>query len=116
MGTYVKAASVSDLVNGTKKKVTLNGQEIMLAMTSNKYYAIGNRCPHFGGDLSLGKLEGTVITCPRHNSQFDITDGHVVRWLKGSGPSASIGKIFKSPRGVTVFKVKVEGDAIMVEV
>ena len=38
-----------------------------------------------GGKLSQGKLEGTAVTCPRHGSQFDLTDGRVVRWLKESG-------------------------------
>jgi len=26
-----------------------------------KYYAVDNKCPHFGADLSKGKLEGTAI-------------------------------------------------------
>ncbi len=69
-----------------------------------------------GGDLAAGKLEGTIITCPRHTSQFDITDGHNIRWMKGSGLAAAMGKIIKSPRPVLTYKVKIEGDAILVEV
>ena len=116
MGTYIKAGATGELQDGSKKKVNLQGQEIMLARVGDKYYAIGNRCAHMGGDLSAGKLEGTIITCPRHGSQFDVTDGHNIRWMSGSGPVAAVGKIFKPPRGVSSFKVKIEGDAIMVEV
>ena len=28
----------------------------------------------------MGKLDGTIVTCPRHYSQFDLADGRVVRW------------------------------------
>ncbi len=116
MGTYVKAGLTGDFQDGTRQKVEVAGQEIMLARAGGKYYAIGNRCAHMGGDLSAGVLDGTVITCPRHGSQFDITDGHNVRWLKGSGLAATLGKALKPPRPVPSFKVKIEGDAIMVEV
>lgn len=116
MGTYVKAGSTGEFQNGSRKKVNLPGQEIMLARVGDNYYAIGNRCPHMEGDLAAGKLEGTTITCPRHGSQFDITDGHNIRWMKGSGLAASMGKVLKSPRPVQTYKVKIEGDAIMVEV
>jgi 3-phenylpropionate/trans-cinnamate dioxygenase ferredoxin subunit len=100
----------------SKKKVNVQGQEIMLARVGDKYYAIGNRCPHMGGDLAAGKLEGAIITCPRHGSQFDITDGHNIRWMKGSGLAAAMGKVLKAPRPVLPYRVKVEGDAILVEV
>ena len=77
MGNYVKAASVSDLKDGEKEKISISGHEIMLARVGNKYYAINNRCPHLGGNLSHGKLEGTVITCPLHGSQYDITGFYI---------------------------------------
>jgi 3-phenylpropionate/trans-cinnamate dioxygenase ferredoxin subunit len=69
-----------------------------------------------GGDLSAGMLEGTTITCPRHGSQFDITDGHNFRWMKGSGLMSAALKSLSSSKPVRSYKVKVDGDAIMVEV
>ena len=116
MGTYVKAGNTGNFQNVTKMKVNVQGQEIMLARVGDNYYAIAGRCPHMGGDLAGGKLEGTIITCPRHGSQFDITDGRNIRWMKGAGAAAALGKILRSPRPVKSYKVKVEGDSIMVEV
>ena len=98
------------------KEVLVNGHEILLAKVGDKYYAADNRCPHMGGKLSLGKLEGTVVTCPLHGSQFDLSDGKVVRWLKGSGIISAIGMVLKSPRQLTTYQVNVEGDRILVEV
>ena len=115
MGTFVVAASVGDFKNMPMKKVTVNGQEIMLARVGQNYYAIGNRCPHMHGDLSAGKLEGTIVTCPRHGSQFDITDGHNVRWL-GSGLINAVFKSMSSPKPARSYKVKVQGNDVMVEI
>ena len=67
-----------------------------------------------GGHLNQGKLDGTIVTCPRHGSQFDLKDGHVVRWLKGKGFITALGKALKSPRPIQTYEVKVEGDAVLV--
>lgn len=42
-------------------------------------YAVEDVCPHAGAVLSGGELEGQVLTCPRHGSQFDVSDGSRVR-------------------------------------
>jgi 3-phenylpropionate/trans-cinnamate dioxygenase ferredoxin subunit len=116
MGTFVKAANTGDLSNGSKIKVSLQGHDIMLARVGDSYYAIDSRCPHMGGDLSAGTLDSRIITCPRHGSQFDISDGHNVRWLKGSGLMSAVLKTFSSAKPVRSYPVKVEGDAVMVEI
>jgi len=69
-----------------------------------------------GGKLSRGKLEATVVTCPLHGSQFDLSDGSVVRWLKGSGLISAIGMALKSPLQLTTYNVNIEDDRILVEV
>ena len=37
--------------------------------------AIRDECPHAGASLADGVLEGTIITCLRRGSQFDVTIG-----------------------------------------
>jgi 3-phenylpropionate/trans-cinnamate dioxygenase ferredoxin subunit len=116
MGKYIQVGTTGEFKDGSKKKVTVEGQEIMVARVGINYYAVADRCAHMGGDLSNGTLEGTVITCPRHGSQFDIRTGQNLRWMRGSGIAAAVGKTLKSPRGIASYKVKVEGDNISVEV
>lgn len=116
MGTFVQVAKLGEIADGTMKEVEVQGHELLLAMVGGKYYAVDGRCPHMGGRLAQGKLEGTVVTCPRHGSQFDLRDGQVVRWLKGSGAVSSLGKALKGPKQLATYRVKVEGDAILVEV
>jgi len=116
MGSFVEAGRTSEFEDGTMKKVLAQGQEILLARVEGKYFATENRCPHLGGELSAGKLEGTVVTCPKHGSRFDLRDGKVVRWLKGAGLFSAVGKAFKPPKTLKTYNVKVEGDAILIEI
>jgi len=111
----IEAARVADLKDGEMRKLTVEGKEVLLARAAGKYYAAEHRCPHMGGHLSEGKLEGTTVTCPRHRSQFDLTDGHVVRWTNWSGLNLSLAKLFKPPRPLKTYKVTIENDKVLIE-
>ena len=116
MGNLIEVGKTGEMQDGTMKMVFANGQEILLAKVGDEYFATEDRCPHLQARLVLGKLEGTVITCPRHGSQYDIKTGEVVRWLKGTGLLSSIGKALKPPQQLKTYKVVIEDDSIMVEV
>jgi 3-phenylpropionate/trans-cinnamate dioxygenase ferredoxin subunit len=116
MAKFIEAINVNDLNSGEMKDVVLDGREILLARVGGSYYAADNRCPHLGGKLSRGRLEGTVVTCPLHGSQFDLASGKVIRWLKGSGLLSSVGKALKGPRPIATYGVKVESDKLLVEI
>ena len=116
MGSMIEVGKSGEFKNGAMKKVVVEGHEILIARVGDEYYAADNRCTHMGGKLSLGKLEGTVVTCPRHGSQFDLRDGRVVRWLKGSGFVSMLGKALKSPRPLSKYNVQVVEGKILVEV
>ena len=115
MSNFIQVGKTDELADGAMKEVLAQGYEILLARVGDKYYAADNRCPHMSGKLSQGKLEGTVATCPRHGSQFDLTDGRVVRWLKGTGLISTLGKALKSPRSLNIYNIKVEDNRIMIE-
>ncbi len=116
VANLVPIATINDLKDGTTKRVEIQGRVILLTRVGGKYYAIDNTCPHMGGDLSKGKLEGTVVTCPRHGSQFDVRDGHLVRWVGGSGLGPAVLRRVKSPRPVATHNLRTEGDKILIEV
>ena len=116
MGKFIEACTDGDLAEGTMKEVTVQGRRVLLARTRGGYYAADGRCPHFGARLSEGKLEGTVVTCPRHGSQFDLRGGHVIRWTNMPALVAAIGKIIKRPRQLSTYAVKLEGNIVLVEI
>jgi nitrite reductase/ring-hydroxylating ferredoxin subunit len=76
-------------------------EEIALYHVGYEICAVGNTCPHAGGRLSDGELDGSVITCPLHGSQFDVCTGQRLR-----GPSDD---------PVATYDVVVEGGAVFVE-
>jgi 3-phenylpropionate/trans-cinnamate dioxygenase ferredoxin component len=110
---FVEICKKDELNDGDLKMVMVEGHPILVAQIGNDYYVSDNLCPHMGGNLSMGKLEGTVITCPRHHSQFDLTDGHVIRWTDWSGIKLALGKVLKSPRNLKTYDVTLDGDMIM---
>ena len=113
---YVSMGEVVQLADGTMREETVNGHEILIARAGDSLYAVDSRCPHMGGNLAEGRLEGTIVTCPRHGSRFDLTDGSVISWLQGSGLLSRIGTALKSPRPLKTYNVKVESGKILIEV
>ena len=116
MASWIEISKTVEMEDQTMKAVSVGGREIVLARVADTYYAAENRCPHMGGRLSKGTLAGTIITCPLHGSQFDLTSGEVIRWLKGSGLLSKIGKTLKSTRPLTTYQIKVEGDRVLIEI
>ncbi len=116
MADFVEVGAIADLAEGKMKEVNVQGKPILLAKIGGKFYAAQGRCPHMGGVLAKGELNGTVVQCPRHGSQFDLKDGHNVRWMQGSGLAYIIGKTLKSPQPLVTYEVKVEDGKIKVNI
>jgi len=63
------------------KAVQAGDLQVLIVNVCGNFYAVDALCTHYAGDLSQGKLEGKILTCPVHASRFDVTSGKVV-----SGP------------------------------
>ena len=55
------------------------GEPLAVYHVGSRFHVCADRCPHAGATLSEGELEGGVVTCPRHGSQFDVATGQRVR-------------------------------------
>jgi nitrite reductase/ring-hydroxylating ferredoxin subunit len=100
MGSFVDVGA-ADLKPGQMKQVDVNGIEVAIANVGGTCYAFGNICPHGSGPLAEGELEGTIVTCPWHQSRFDVTTGEVVDGY--------------ADEPVPTFPVRIEDDRILVE-
>lgn len=112
---FVEVSKKDELENGGLKKLEMDGHEFLITRIGDNIYVTDDRCPHMGGDLSMGNLDGTVITCPRHHSQFDVVDGRVIRWTDWKGLKLTAAKIFKSPKNLKTYEVKIEGDMVLAD-
>ena len=115
MSRSIDVGAADELAPETMKAVTVESRELLLARVGDKYYATDGRCPHMGGHLARGVLQGRVVTCPRHGSQFDLADGKNVRWTDWSGVTLSVAKAFKSPRPLKTYTVRVEEGRLLVD-
>jgi nitrite reductase/ring-hydroxylating ferredoxin subunit len=71
-------APLSSLPPGTGKAFTVAGRQLALFNSGGRLFAIDNICPHEGAPLAEGSLEGTIVTCPWHAAEFDLTSGKVL--------------------------------------
>ena len=74
---------------------------IALFNVDGTYYAIDDECPHSGGPLSEGDVDGCEVECPWHGASFNLKDGSV------QCPPAD--------DGVKAYRVEVDGDDIRIE-
>ncbi len=99
MSSFHKVARVADVPPGTGRTVEVNGTKIALFNVGGRFHAIDDRCPHAGGPLGDGMLDGCVVTCPYHFWQFDVVKGHA--------PDLPEAKVVR-------YETRVEGDQVAV--
>lgn len=102
MGEFITVGNQEELEAGEMKAFDVGGVKIAIARAGEEVYAFGDTCTHQQCPLSKGELEGTTVTCPCHGSQFDVSTGAVL-----TGPA-------EDP--VQSYPVRVEGDALQIEV
>ncbi len=86
----VKLCDKVILPTSEMKTFKVKGHEILAVKIGGNIYCLDGRCTHAGAPLAEGTLEGEVLTCPWHYSQFDITSGMVLR-----GPAYKPLKIYR---------------------
>ena len=67
-----------DLHEGKKQRVDFEGKPVFIYRRGEEIFAIGATCSHAGGPLDKGKMMGSCVQCPWHDSVFDMREGHIV--------------------------------------
>ncbi len=71
----VRVAQASDIPMGEGRVIDAGGKSLALFNVDGTYYAIDNGCPHRGGPLGEGDLDGAVVSCPWHGWRWDVKSG-----------------------------------------
>src|ERR1700750_2028167 len=74
-GKRVKVAEVGDVAVGEGRVIETEGRTLALFNVDGTFYAIDNTCPHRGGPLGEGDLDGRFAICPWHAWRWDVTTG-----------------------------------------
>ncbi len=75
MSEQVRIAALADIPPGSSHELIAGGRVIALYNVEGTLYALDGVCPHAGGPLGKGQLDGCTVTCPWHGWQFDASTG-----------------------------------------
>ncbi|MBI5232275.1 MAG: Rieske (2Fe-2S) protein [Coriobacteriales bacterium] len=114
MDGWIDVIDASVVGDGQLVEAEVEGHHVLVTVVDGTPYIADAHCPHMGGPLPKGKLDGTVLTCPWHHSQFDLTDGHVVRWTDWTGPVKTMSEFVRHPRPLRVYEAKIEHERIWI--
>jgi nitrite reductase (NADH) small subunit/3-phenylpropionate/trans-cinnamate dioxygenase ferredoxin subunit len=81
-----RVAATVEVAPGTGRVVDVGGAALALFNVGGQYFAVDNACPHRGGPLGDGDLQGPVVRCPWHGWAWDVTSGASV-----NNPAVRIG-------------------------
>jgi nitrite reductase (NADH) small subunit len=99
MAEFIRVTGTGDVKPGHGIVAEVNGKTLAVFNVEGVFHAIDNTCVHRGGPLGEGDVEGSVVTCPWHGWQFNVTTGECLK-----NPAAK----------VEVYPVQVEGDDVKV--
>ena len=75
----VRVGDAEAVPSGEMRVFDLSGTKLNVTNTGGHLYAFEDTCTHMGCSLANGELDGTVVTCACHGSQFDVRTGAVLR-------------------------------------
>jgi nitrite reductase/ring-hydroxylating ferredoxin subunit len=127
---FIDASDIKDVPPGKMKHVEAEQKQILLPNSDGKVYALCDRCSHMNAPLSMGTLNGKVVTCAAHGARFDVTTGKKVGEPMASDPSKfpepipeSLQKMFARSAEITskvktygqpTYETRVEGNRVKV--
>jgi len=115
--TQWKAVGPEDVLpDGQTTEIQVENTTILLIRADGAYYAAEALCPHMGGHLADGELDGFIVTCPRHGSQFDVRDGRILEWIpKIPNVARRLARAVKKPTGLRTFPTRTAEGQVWVE-
>jgi nitrite reductase/ring-hydroxylating ferredoxin subunit len=100
MAEWVTVDSAGELGDGELNSFSAGERQVAIANVDGTLHAFDDLCTHQQCSLAEGDLTETIVECPCHGSQFDVTTGERLR-----GPAV---------RGVRTYAVSVENGVLQV--
>jgi nitrite reductase/ring-hydroxylating ferredoxin subunit len=82
-------------------EASLGDDRYAICNVDGRIHALAGMCPHHGGPLGQGALNGASLTCPWHAWEFDCDTG-----VHDRNPALR----------VATFLVQIDGDDILIEI
>src|SRR5580693_1533849 len=102
MANFTNLTTESELPPADEaKEFPCGARTICVANVSGVYRTMDNLCPHRGGPLGQGMVEGSKVVCPWHGWAWDTRTGQAAQ-----DPGMK----------VAVYPLKIEGGDVLVEI
>ena len=88
------------LPTGTVAEALIGDRSYAVCNLEGQLFALDGRCPHAGGPIGQGRLEGDLVVCPWHEWAFHCSTG-----ANDYDPNVKLG----------LFRVKMEGGEILLD-
>lgn len=75
MAAFIEIARLDQIPPGSGSPFTTLGKGVAVFNVHGTICVIDDTCPHAGGSLGMGKLDGAIVTCPVHGMKFDVATG-----------------------------------------
>jgi len=110
VGKVVRVCTIQEISEGTAKIVKMEGKPIAIFNINGKFYATDETCPHEGGPLSDGSIEGENVSCPWHGATFHIKSGRTLEPPAGEKMGPPVDK------GIACYPVRIVGTEVKIEI
>lgn len=98
---FVKVAETREVPPNSVIEVLIAGEPVAICNIEGNIHALSGTCPHQGGPLGQGAVNGTHLTCPWHAWDFDCRTGR---------------NDFDPETRVAVYPVRIDAGAISIDV
>lgn len=100
MAEWVRVGAAGEIPDGEMNSFAVGERQVAVANLEGDLHAFDDVCTHQQCSLAEGDLDGTIVECPCHGSQFDVITGENVQ-----GPATD---------AVDVYEVREEDGALQV--
>lgn len=98
---FVKVASLAALPPGSVMEAEVGENTYAICNVGGELHAYDGVCPHAGGPLGQGNLDGDRLICPWHAWEYDCRTG-----VNGYDENVKLAK----------FPVKIVGDDVLIDI
>jgi NAD(P)H-dependent nitrite reductase small subunit len=98
---WVAVCRLDEIPPGSGRSLDAGGVRLAVFRAGQDLVALSGICPHSGGALGYGWIDGNEVVCPLHQWRFKLADGRCTT-MRG--------------QGVHRFRCELRGEDIWVEV
>ncbi len=78
-GIWHAVEATKNIVDGEVSRAECDGRGLFIYRDKKTYQVFDSRCPHQNTDITELAIQGTTMTCPKHQWEFDGRSGNCIK-------------------------------------